>query len=144
MRIRHRFLVATSFIAVAISASAFAQTAAPATKDPIIPGHPRINQIDERLENQQKRMDAGVNKGQINAKQEERDQARDAKVEQQLSADEAKHHGHITKAEERQMNRELNRNSRAIYRQRHHEANKAGTAPAGAPVAPATPAPAAQ
>ena len=90
-----------------------------ATKAQDVPGHPRINEIDQRLENQQRRIDAGVNSGQINAKQEARDNALDSKVAQQLSTDEAKHGGRITKSEQRRLNRELNRNSARIYKQRH-------------------------
>lgn len=97
---------------------AFAQTAAPAAAPVGDPGHPRINEIDQRLENQQQRIDAGVAKGQINANQAVRDEKTDAKVSQELSADEAKHKGHITKAEQRQMNRQLNRNSKRIHHQR--------------------------
>jgi len=83
------------------------------------PGHPRVNEIDNRLANQQRRVDAGVNHGQINARQEERDNARDARVSRQLSRDEAIHGGHITAGEQRQLNRELNENSERIYDQRH-------------------------
>jgi len=94
-----------------------------AAKAQDVPGHPRINEVDQRLENQQRRIDAGVNSGQINAKQEARDNALDSKVAQQLSNDEAKNGGRITKREQRHMNRELNRNSARIYRQRHKKSN---------------------
>jgi len=90
-----------------------------ALAQPYVPGHPRVNEIDQRLENQQDRVDAGVRNGQINARQEARDNALDSKVAQQLSADEARHGGHITRCEQRQLNRELNRNSARIYNQRH-------------------------
>jgi predicted carbohydrate-binding protein with CBM5 and CBM33 domain len=113
-------LTALTFAAVltaGISGAAMAQT----TDDPNVPGHPRINEIDQRLENQQDRIDAGVKDGQINAKQEARDDAIDSKVSQQLSADEAKNGGHITKAEDVQLNKELNLDSKDIYDQRHED-----------------------
>jgi len=103
-------IMMTAVLVSGVSGAAMAQT---------VPGHPRINEVDQRLENQQDRIDAGVNKGQINAKQEARDNARDTRVAQQLSADEAKNGGKITKGEQRRLNRELNRNSRRIYKQRH-------------------------
>ena len=84
-----------------------------------IPGHPRVNEIQSRIGNQERRMDAGVNQGQINPNQAARDMRRDARVERQLQRDEAKHGGHITAGEQARLNRELNRNSRKIYRQRH-------------------------
>ena len=49
---------------VLVSTGAMAQAG-----NPTLPGHPRINQIDQRLENQQKRIESGVQDGQINAKQ---------------------------------------------------------------------------
>ena len=84
-----------------------------------VPGHPRINEVDQRLIDQQRRENAGVAQGQIGAHGEARDASLDARVSRQLSRDEAAHGGHITKREDRQLNRELNRNSRRIYRQRH-------------------------
>lgn len=103
-------IMMTAVLVSGVSGAAMAQT---------VPGHPRVNEVDQRLENQQDRIDAGVNKGQINAKQEARDNARDTRVAQKLSADEAKNGGKITKGEQRRLNRELNRNSRHIYHQRH-------------------------
>jgi hypothetical protein len=84
-----------------------------------VPGHPRISQVDSRLERQQQRIDNGVKDNQINAQQTANDEKRDPRVAQQLSKDEAEHDGHITKYEQKRLNRELNRNSRKIHRQRH-------------------------
>jgi len=111
-------LLATIMITVVLVSGLYG-----AAKADDVPGHPRINEIDQRLENQQSRIDAGVNRGQINAKQEARDNALDSKVAQQLSADEAKQGGRITKSEQRHLNRELNRNSARIYKQRHKKPN---------------------
>ena len=84
-----------------------------------IPGHPRVNEVDQRLSNQQRRIAAGTAQGQIGGRQAARDSARDSRVANQLSRDEAMHGGHITASEDRQLNRELNRNSTDIYNQRH-------------------------
>ena len=83
-----------------------------------VPGHPRENEVNTRLENQQNRVDAGVADHQINARQAARDSARDAKVAREESRDEAKHDGHITKAEQAKMNRQLNHDSKDIHNQR--------------------------
>ncbi len=109
MAIRTVMFVAAS-LASLTATSAFAQAT--------VAGHPRVNEVNQRLENQETRTDAGVNSGTITAKQEERDQARDAKVSQEESADEAKHNGHLTKKEQRHMNRQLNRNSEHIKDQK--------------------------
>lgn len=84
-----------------------------------VPGHPRVNEINQRLERQSDRIGAGVAQGQIGARGAARDARLDARVSQQLSRDEARHGGHITRGEQRQLNRELNRNSARIYDQRH-------------------------
>jgi TolA-binding protein len=107
-------LVAVLALVLAISSGAvMAQT------DPDVPGHPRENEVNQRLENQQTRTDNGVQNGQVNAKQEMRDQNRDTRVEHQESVDEAKHNGHLTAKEQTHMNKELNKNSRDIHKQRN-------------------------
>ena len=83
-----------------------------------VPGHPRENEVNSRLENQQDRVNAGVADGQLNARQAARDSSRDARVAREESRDEAKHDGHITKAEQARMNRQLNHNSNDIHNQR--------------------------
>lgn len=96
------------------SGAAMAQ-AAPQTS---VPGHPRVNEVNNRLENQQDRIQAGVKDGQLNAKQATRDETRDNNIAARESADEAKHHGHLTKKEKRNLNKSLNRDSHQIRRQR--------------------------
>ena len=111
---RFRTIVITGLVAGSmLTSSAFAQT-----PDADVAGHPRVNEIDQRLENQQTRINNGINDGQLNARQAARDEKRDAKISQELSRDEAKHNGHITKAEQRKMNRQLNKNSKKIHHQR--------------------------
>ena len=92
-----------------ISAASFAEE---------IPGHPRVSEVDSRIENQQQRIDKGVADGTINAKQAARDDTKLTHEETALSKDEAKHNGHITKREQRQLNKGLNKNSKRIHKQR--------------------------
>lgn len=84
-----------------------------------VPGHPRVNEVDQRLDNQQQRIDNGLAKGTMTPTQAARDEKRDASIAQRASVDEARHGGHLTRAETRRLNRAENRNSRAIYRQKH-------------------------
>lgn len=112
-----RFIL-TSLALTALFASggaAVAQTAG-GTPDP---GHPRINQVQQRIDNQESRVDQGISDGQINARQAARDDAKLAREQTSLNQDEAKHGGHITKAEQRNLNKRLNRGSAQIYNQRH-------------------------
>jgi len=115
-----------SLVVAGIFSSAFAQETATGTS---IAAHPRVSEIDSRLQNEQKRIDAGVTDGQINAKQEMHDENRMQKIDQQVSKDEAKHGGHLTKKEQKRLNGELNGNSSKIHTQRHD----------GVPANPATP-----
>ena len=107
---KHAFIAASVSLMLAVApAIALAQD---------VPGHPRENEVNNRLENQQKRVANGVADGQINAKQAARDSARDAKVAREESRDEAKNGGHLTKAEQNKMNRQLNNDSAHIKDQR--------------------------
>jgi len=98
----------------AISGTALAQTAAPTP----VPDHPRVNEVNQRLDNQQNRIQNGVADGQINAKQEARDEKHDANIAQRESTDEAKNGGHLTKTEQNHLNKSLNKNSGRIHKQR--------------------------
>ncbi|WP_447738652.1 hypothetical protein [Rhodanobacter soli] len=95
-----------------------AATGAVAQTTPV-PAHPRVNEVNKRIDNQQQRIDKGVANGTVTPQQAARDERRDAHIAQRESADEAKHNGHLTRAETRRLNRAENRNSRAIHRQRH-------------------------
>jgi hypothetical protein len=103
-------------LSAAISLSAFFAAPGFAQDDP---GHPRINEVQGRIDNQENRIDQGINKGQLTPGQAARDTRRDARIERQLKRDEAAHGGHITKGEQAKLNRELNRNSQAIRNQRN-------------------------
>jgi hypothetical protein len=90
------------------------------------PGHPRVSEVQQRIDNQQARVDKGISDGQINAKQAAHDDAKLAREQNSLNQDEAKNGGHITKAEQRNLNKRLNRGSNQIHRQRHNgQANPA-------------------
>jgi tellurite resistance protein len=78
---------------------------------------PATPNLDKREANQQQRIDQGVASGQLNAKETNRLDKREAK----LAANEAvaKADGKVTRAERRKLQHEANRNSKAIYKQKH-------------------------
>jgi hypothetical protein len=84
-----------------------------------VPGHPRVNEVNNRLDNQQNRIDQGVANGTMSQKQAARDETHDAHIARRESVDEAKHDGHLTKTEQHHLNRAENRDSRHIYKQKH-------------------------
>jgi hypothetical protein len=108
-------LFALAVGAVTVSSHAMAQAAPQAD----VPGHPRVNEVNDRLDNQQNRINNGVANGTMTQKQAARDETHDANIARRESVDEAKHNGHLTKAEQKNLNHSENRNSGHIYKQKH-------------------------
>jgi hypothetical protein len=99
--------------AAAQSATGNTSGAGPGVKDP---GHPRVNQVNGREANQQKRIGNGVAHGTLTSKQATHLEKRETAVQNREKADMAAHNGHLTKAEQRGINRQQNRISRSIKR----------------------------
>jgi hypothetical protein len=110
MQIRIAAITLASLLTLGVASSAVAWEG---------PDHPRINEINQRLANQRYRIAEGMEHGQIGPWQARRDLTTDWRIRRQLTRDEAMHYGHITLAEQRQLNRELNWESARIYDQRH-------------------------
>ncbi len=105
-----------------IAGSAAAQTstntsgAGPGVVDP---GHPRVNQVNRRQERQQQRIANGVENGKLSPKQTSHLEKREASVQNREQKDMAAHNGHLTKAEQKGINRQQNRISKSIYKDKH-------------------------
>ena len=84
-----------------------------------VPDHPRVNEVNQRLDNQEARIDQGLAKGTMTGKQAARDEQHDTNIAKRESVDEAKHGGHLTKGEQHRLNKSLNKNSKRIYNQKH-------------------------
>jgi hypothetical protein len=103
--------------------SAAAQTATStsgAGPGAVDPGHPRVNQVNHREGNQQKRIANGINNGSLSPKETANLEKREASVQKQEQKDMAKHNGHLTKTEQNQLNRRENRISKSIYKDKHN------------------------
>jgi hypothetical protein len=103
--------------------SAVAQTATTtsgAGPGVVDPGHPRVNEVNGRSENQQDRIARGINNGSLSPKETANLETREASVQKQEQADMAKHNGHLTKTEQNQLNRRQNRISHSIYKDKHN------------------------
>jgi hypothetical protein len=102
------------------AASAVAQNntsgAGPGVVDP---GHPRVNEVNQREQNQQNRIGNGLKNGTLNSKQATNLEKRETSVDNREKRDMAAHHGHLTKAEQRGINRQQNRISKSIYKDKH-------------------------
>jgi hypothetical protein len=99
-----------------ITGSASAQTSTTSGAGPgvVDPGHPRVNQVNGREENQQQRIGNGVKNGTLTSKQTANLENRENNVQNREKADMAKNNGHLTKAEQNGINRQQNRISNSI------------------------------
>jgi hypothetical protein len=113
MKVANLCVTAAGVASIALMSSVSRAQTAP------VPDHPRVNEVNQRLDNQQARINQGLANGSMTGKQAARDEAHDTNIAQRESADEAKHGGHLTKGEQRRLNRSENRNSHRIYRQKH-------------------------
>ena len=98
------------------SAAAQQTTTSGAGPGVVDPGHPRVNEVNKREGNQQKRIGNGVANGTLTSKQATHLEKRETAVQNREQADMAAHNGHLTKAEQRGINRQQNRISRSIKR----------------------------
>jgi hypothetical protein len=103
------------------TASAIAQTTTTsgAGAGVVDPGHPRVNQVNGREANQQNRIANGVKNGSLSPKQTSNLENREASVQNREKKDMAAHNGHLTKAEQNGINRQQNRISKSIYKDKH-------------------------
>jgi hypothetical protein len=110
MKMHAKALILTAAIA-GLMLPAVAQTApatAPAT-------------IHERKENQQDRIANGVKSGQLTAGETANLEKREAHINKEIHNDRVANGGRLTPDERRQVNRQQNRTSRAIYRKKHND-----------------------
>ena len=113
------FMLAVGGLLLAGSASAQTLTTSGAGPGVVDPGHPRVNQVNGREENQQRRIGNGVKNGKLSAQQTANLEKREARVQNREQRDMAAHNGHLTKAEQRGINRQQNRISHSIYKDKH-------------------------
>jgi len=100
--------------------SASAQTSTSGAGPGVVdPGHPRVNEVNRRQERQQQRIAKGVQNGKLSPQQTANLEKREAKVDNREQKDMAAHNGHLTKAEQRGINRQQNRISKSIHNDKH-------------------------
>jgi len=115
-------VLAVGGLMLAGSASAQTSTTSGAGPGVVDPGHPRVNQVNGREENQQQRIGNGVKNGTLNSKQTANLENRETSVQNREKADMAKNNGHLTKGEQKGINRQQNRISKSITKDK--ESNK--------------------
>ncbi len=101
------------------SAAAQQDNTAGAGAGQVDPGHPRVNQVNQREQNQQDRIANGVKNDKLTPGQTANLEKGQQRLENNEKADVAAHNGHLTKANQKQLNREANRQSEKIYKDKH-------------------------
>jgi hypothetical protein len=112
-------VLAVGGLMIAGSASAQTSTTSGAGPGVVDPGHPRVNEVNNREENQQQRIGNGIKSGKLNSQQAANLEKRETNVQNREKADMAKNNGHLTKAEQRGINRQQNRISKSIAKDKH-------------------------
>jgi len=112
-------VVAVGGLLLAGSASAQTSTTSGAGPGVVDPGHPRVNEVNGREGLQQQRIANGVSSGKLSAQQTSNLEKREGSVQNREQKDMAAHNGHLTKAEQNGINRQQNRISRSIYKDKH-------------------------
>jgi hypothetical protein len=78
------------------------------------------SEVGERQRNQQERIANGIKSGQLTAGESAHLENREANINKEVRNDRAANGGKLTPAERRKVNRQQNRTSRAIYRDKHN------------------------
>lgn len=81
--------------------------------------HPRREQVNNRLNRQNRRIDQGSRNGTLSRRQARQLHREDNHMRREERAMARRNGGHITPAEQRRLNRQENRESRQIYREKH-------------------------
>ena len=115
--------IATLALGGLLTAPGFAQNpntqgAGPGVTDP---GHPRVNEVNAREQNQQNRIANGVKSGELTPKETQKLEKQQQHIDNQEKKDMAKHNGHLTKAEQAKLNKEQNKASKNIYAKKHND-----------------------
>lgn len=83
------------------------------------PGHPRVNQINNREEHQQDRIANGIKNDKLTPGQAAHLERGEQRLQNNEKKDMAADNGHLTKVDQRQLNREANHMSKRIARDKN-------------------------
>ena len=83
--------------------------------------HPRRTQVNTRLENQNDRIHQGVKSGELSKPEAKQLHKEDRHIRQEERTMAAKNGGHITKRQQRKLNRQENRVSGQIFEEKHDQ-----------------------
>ncbi len=82
--------------------------------------HPRVNQVNGRMANEQRRINTGVATGRLSPGQANRLERSQQNIQRQENRDRAMNNGHLTWRERLHLNRKENVQSHRINQAEHH------------------------
>ena len=116
------FILAVGGLMIAGSAAAQTSTtnsgAGPGVVDP---GHPRVNEVNSREQNQQQRIANGVNSGQLSPSETAHLERQQENINHHVAADREANGGKLTPQEKQNINRRQNNASKNIHEDKHNE-----------------------
>jgi hypothetical protein len=77
-------------------------------------------QVNQRLENQQDRINQGIKSGELTRKEAGNLEAKEAKIKNNERFDKKEDNGKLTPAQRASLNKQLNNASRDIYKDKHN------------------------
>ena len=101
-----------SVFALTISVASFAQ--GPGHQQTHLKNHPRVNQVNGRIDNQEKRINNERKEGEITKAQAQQDRRNLRAINQEKHAMRKQDGGHLTKGDQKELNQQLNQNSKNI------------------------------
>jgi len=113
------FLAVGGLMLIGSASAQTTTTTAGAGPGVVDPGHPRVNQVNRREARQQQRIGNGIKSGKLNSQQAANLEKRESSVQNREQKDMAAHDGHLTKAEQKGINRQQDRISKSIYKDKH-------------------------
>src|SRR5271157_166858 len=124
MKTTLRFACLSAALAAFMLPAALAQSAPPTAGPAPTPPIPKPATIPQRQENQQDRIAQGIKSGQLTAGETANLETKEAAINNEVRADRHLNGGKLTQAERVQVNHQLNRTSRQIYRDKHNGARQ--------------------
>lgn len=104
--------IISTVAALLITAASFAQ--GPGHQPTHLQNHPRVNQVNGRMDNQERRINTERRDGQISHTQAQADRSNLKAINNEKHEMRQSDNGHLTHADQRSLNQQLNHNSRQI------------------------------
>jgi hypothetical protein len=100
--------------AIAVTFAALSYAQGPGHQRTHIKDHPRVNQVNKRIDNQEHRINTERKEGEITKAQAHQDRKNLKTVNQEKHDMRKEDNGHLTKTDQKALNQQLNKNSKKI------------------------------